>query len=346
MATTSYKCLGCGAGIHYNPKLKKFKCDFCLSEYTEEELNSDDVNKAEEVEKVKESNEHLASYECKSCGAKVVTDDTTTATFCYYCHNPVIISNRFVGDFEPKKIIPFTIDKKKATETFLEWAKKKKYVPNDFYSDSQLEKITGVYLPYWWADCKVNIDYVAEGRNIRVWRVGDMEYTETKKYEIVRKGIVDIKNIGEVAFTKIDNNLLNGVQPYNDGDAIDFSMVYLSGFFAEQYDVDKDKIKPKLENRLDGYSSSFINESISGFTMVNPTKNNSTINYNEWNYTLLPTWILTYKYNGKTYVFAVNGQTGKSFGELPFCKSKGIKSSLILGAGVFAALILGGAFIW
>ena len=122
----------------------------------------------------------FVSYQCNSCGATVVTDDTTTATFCYYCHNPVIISHRLKGEFKPNKLIPFSIDKDSAKEKFLNWARKKKFVPNDFYSHSQLEKMTGIYLPYWWADCEVDIDYVGEGINIRVWRAGDREYTETK----------------------------------------------------------------------------------------------------------------------------------------------------------------------
>ncbi|HAE92677.1 MAG TPA: hypothetical protein DCG60_08570, partial [Tissierella sp.] len=102
MATYSYKCPSCGAGIHFKPALQKFKCDFCLSEYTEEEI--EDIY----IETDKDENRKLLSYECNSCGAKVVTDDTTTATFCYYCHNPVIISDRLTGDFQPNKMIPFS----------------------------------------------------------------------------------------------------------------------------------------------------------------------------------------------------------------------------------------------
>ena len=132
-----------------------------------------------------------------------------------------------------------------------------------------------------------------------------------------------MNNVGEVAFTKIDNTLINGIAPYNENEAIDFSMPYLSGFFAEQYDIEKDDITPKVEDRVSKYSKSL-----------------------EWNYTLLPTWILTYLYKDKTYVYAVNGQTGKSFGELPFDSSKAFKVSIIIFAIIFIILLLGGIFIW
>ena len=289
---------------------------------------------------------HLASYDCNSCGATVVTDDTTTSTFCYYCHNPVIISDRLSGSFQPNKMIPFTIDKEKAQETFLNWATKNKFVPRDFYSSSQLEKITGIYLPYWWADCKVDVDYIGEGNAVNVWRSGDTEYTETRKYEIVRKGNIHINNVEELAFTKIDNELLNGIAPYNENAAMNFSMPYLSGFFAEQYDIDEEEITPKIEEQIEKYTKSLINDTIPSLNSVREKSNNSNIISKEMNYTLLPAWILTYQYEGKTYVFAVNGQTGKSFGELPLNNKKVFGVTAGIFAVTSAALLLGGMLIW
>lgn len=341
MATKSYKCPSCGAGIEFKPALQKFYCDYCLSEYTEEEIANITHSHHAEGER-----DHLLSYECNSCGAKVVTDDTTTATFCYYCHNPVIISDRLSGSFKPNKLIPFFIDKQKATKTFLSWATKNKFVPKDFYSSSQLEKITGIYLPYWWADCEVDVGYVGEGRNIRIWRSGNMEYTETKKFQIERKGKIDINNVEELAFTKIDKILLNGIAPYNENEAIKFSMPYLSGFFAEQYDISKEEIAPKIEEQVSRYSKSLIAETVSGFNHVNDINNSINITSKKWNYTLLPAWILTYIYNGKTYVYAVNGQTGKSFGELPLNNQKVLLVSSIIFSITTITLAIGGALIW
>lgn len=356
MATTSFKCPGCGAGIHFKPELKKFKCDYCLSEYTEEEIAGlykgdqaaeDTYSDHEEVLREQDIDEaHLQSYTCNSCGAQVVTDDTTTATFCYYCHNPVILSGRLEGEFKPRKIIPFAIDKEKAKASFLKWAGNKKFVPRDFTSSSRLEKITGVYLPYWWVDTKAEIDYVGEGRNIRVWRSGDMEYTETKKYQIVRQGEMDLNNVGEIAFTKIDKALLNGILPYRESETVDFSMPYLSGFFAEQYDITKEEAEPMIEGQINRYYTYMVNELVSGYDQVKVINDGLEIKGKEWNYTLLPAWILTYNYQGKTYVFAVNGQTGKSYGELPL-SNKRLHSAfgMVFGA-TFLALLLGGMFIW
>ena len=37
---------------------------------------------------------------------------------------------------------------------------------------------------------------------------------------------------------------------------------------------------------------------------------------------MLPVWMLHTQYEGKTYVFAMNGQTGKMTGTLPVCKKR------------------------
>lgn len=337
MATISYKCSSCGAGLHFNPELQKFKCEYCLSEFTEQELT---LNTEEKPKK------KLNSYNCNSCGATVVTDETTTATFCYYCHNPIIISNRLEGDFLPNKLIPFAINKKKAQDIFLKWAGNKKFIPKDFTSLSQLEKITGMYLPYWWVDSQAQINYIGEGRNIKVWRSGDREYTETKKYQIVRQGLIDINNVGELAFNKIDKNLLDGIGPYNENETIPFTMPYLSGFFAEQYNIGKEEVEPILKEQINKYYNYLLNETISGYNQVSYEKNDMKIDLTEWNYTLLPVWLLTYKYHSKTYIFAVNGQTGKSFGELPLSNERVFTVSGIIFGSLFLALLLGGLLLW
>ena len=353
MAITTYKCPNCGAGIHFKPALQKFHCDYCLSEYTEEEIKAlnKDIEKEVEVKAEETLDEpleqtHLASYNCNSCGAEVVTDDTTTSTFCYYCHNPVILSDRLTGSFQPNKMIPFTIDKDKAKKTFLEWASKNTFVPKEFYSKSQLEKMTGIYLPYWWADYKVDVEYVGQAENIRTWQSGNTQYSETKEYQVVRKGVIDINNVEELAFTKIDENLLNGIAPYNESEAVPFSMPYLSGFFAEQHNISKEEILPKIEEQVDKYTKTLIKDTVNEFNITREQKNEMNVISKKMNYTLLPAWILTYIYNDKTYVFAVNGQTGKSFGELPLNDKKVISVAGAIFAVMFLILLLGGLFIW
>ena len=58
------------------------------------------------------------NYNCPDCGASIVTDSTTAATFCVYCGNTSIIKSRLSGEFAPSKLIPFKIEKSKAVDAF------------------------------------------------------------------------------------------------------------------------------------------------------------------------------------------------------------------------------------
>ncbi|UTC77278.1 hypothetical protein E4O04_04355 [Treponema sp. OMZ 799] len=351
MSVDNYKCPGCGAPISYKPSTGGFKCDYCFSSYTEEEITrcmeelkakkGGSENSSFEVE-----NGSVKQYHCNNCGAEVVAGETSSAVFCYYCHSPVVLSDRLRGEFKPDKIIPFKLDKKEALKRFASWVEGKKYVPADFTSTSTQEKMTGVYLPHWQADVTADVDYHAVGLKTSSWKAGDTQYTKTDKYKIDRTGKLELNKFQELAFTKIDKNLINGISPYDSDEQKDFSQGYLAGFFSEQYDIQKEDVEPIIKTRAEDYAKGLIQDSTDYSGGIEDEKDNTSYTVKNYNYVLLPSWILTYLYRGKTYVFAVNGQTGKSSGELPLNKSKlALVSGLI--SGILAALLLlGGRFIW
>jgi len=351
MSIVSNKCPNCGAGLKFDPELQRSKCEYCLSEFTvaePEEMNSTIEDKAAGRGDSEEKNAYskLKGYVCNNCGAEVVTEETTSATLCYYCHSPVLLTDRLTGEFKPTKIIPFTCDKDKAVAGFLSWIKSKRFVPKNFNSASQLEKITGIYVPYWIADIRADIDILGSATNTRVWKTGDTEYTEHNEYRIQRQGELDINNIQEIAIKKINKGLMDSIFPYDESKAVDFSMSYLSGFFAEKYDISKAEVQPRIEERATEYVSTLVNETIRGYNNLSISKNNADISVKAWNYTLMPVWLLTNIYNGKTYIYAVNGQTGKAHGELPIDRKKLGRTSWLIAAAIFAFAIVGGLFIW
>ncbi|PIE98019.1 MAG: hypothetical protein CR988_05190 [Treponema sp.] len=348
MSVENYKCPGCGAPVVFKPELGGFKCNYCYSTFTEEEITkhfkelSDSESEAEEV--VAGEGE-IKQYSCSNCGAQVVAGDTSTTAFCYYCHSPVVITARLKGKFKPDRIIPFKINKEEAVQTFLKWAKGKKFVPRDFTSTMQQEKISGIYLPYWTGDVVADIDYHAIGNSVSVSRSGSTEYTTTKKFQIDRTGKAEINNIQEIAFSKIDRNLLNGITPFEEEEEKEFSAGYMAGFFSEQYDIDEEHINPEIMTRAKQNTLSMIQNSIECGSLED-VEDNTNYELRDMRYTLLPSWILTYLYKGKTYVFAINGQTGKANGELPLSKPKLWFSALRIAAIIATALLLGGRFIW
>lgn len=356
MATYSYKCPNCSGPLTYKPDLGRLKCDYCGSAFTLEEIDEYIKNNPDKEIRIEEEHGHdnneksgqdeLKSYTCANCGAEVVTSSTTLTTFCYYCHNPVVLTDRTLGEFKPDKLIPFAIDKKKAEEILLDWVRKKRYVKRDFYSQTQLEKISGMYLPYWSTDTTFNIKLNGEGDKINMYTTGDTEYIENSTFRIERKGDCEIQNISKLAYSKIDESLIDSITPYMFEDLKDFKNYYLNGFFSETYDKTFDQLKNDLDKDAKSYAKNAVRNDLSEYTSYSLSEETYDIIDYSKNYLLLPAWILTYDYLGKKYVYAINGQSGKAYGNLPIDNKLLIKDALIAALIVFVMCILGGRFIW
>ena len=107
-----HKCPSCGAPLLYVTKLAKWKCDYCDSTYTLDELKKLGVIKEEA--KKEEDNTIYDTYLCKDCGAEIIADENTASTFCLYCGNTAILKNKLSGKFAPDKLIPFKVVKEDA----------------------------------------------------------------------------------------------------------------------------------------------------------------------------------------------------------------------------------------
>lgn len=355
MGATVYKCPSCGAHVTFDANSQMGKCDYCLSTFSIDELDAYlkkqnyDSNKYEEEyisdELKDEINKNIKVYSCPRCGAEVIADKTTSATFCCYCHGPIILTDKLSGDFKPSKVIPFKIDRIKAEEILLNWSKKKWFIPKEFTSTKQLEKITGIYIPYWLFDCDVNGHMYATAKKIKTWRVGDYEYTKTDIYEVYREAELKFNNVPQNASTKADDNAMRAIEPFNYTEIKDFSMAYLSGFLSDKYDKTKEEVLPELKRTVNASVNNLLRNSINGYSIVNERSFNNEYNKSSFKYALLPVWMLTYQFKNKNYVFAINGQSGEVYGALPV--SKGRVAILFISVFLITLIVafIGGALI-
>ncbi len=322
MEAVQYKCPACGAGLKFDAEKQDFKCEFCDSVFNEEDFFEKDNKLESEAETSANAEfENALLYVCPSCGAEVVTDETTAATTCYYCSNPIVLSGKLSGSLKPDYIIPFKMEKKDAINKFRELCAKKKFLPKDFISESRLEEIKGVYFPYWYVDCTANGSINAKSRHIRTWVVGDIKYTESTVKGHFRQGDMQIVNMPEAALKNKDRDILRYVCPFDGKDFVPFSMSYLSGFFAEKRDVEFSEIEEEINKKIRNLSSERLKNTINEAN-VSVTDGQINIGGKTSKYNLLPVWVLNYKHKDKNYIYALNAQTGKVYGELPVSKNK------------------------
>lgn len=359
MGVIVYKCINCGGPLTFKADTQNWTCDYCLSEFTEQEVRGFIQNEQaqakgetsaavlqQQQEQDQEFQEKALGFTCGSCGAEIVTDETTAATFCYYCHNPTIIPRRLEGEYRPEKLIPFKFNRDKATELFIKWCKKKPLLSKQFTTTSELEKLSGVYIPFWLFDCNSLGEISGMATRVRTYTRGDTRYTETKYYRILREGQAIFRDVPADGSKKMDDEFMSILEPYNYKDLTDFSMSYLSGYLAEKYDMDQNDVYGRVSGIIRNNMNSLLRDTIQGYNTVNVKNSEIKLKNVEATYVLLPVWIFTYQFKGKTYMFAMNGQTGKISGKLPVSLGRAGSWFGMISAAVFSILLIGGQFLW
>lgn len=333
-----HKCPNCGAKIVFIPELAKWKCDNCKGEFDLETLkkynnaSSDENNKDIETE----VDTNYVEYHCKNCGAKIIADENTASTFCVYCGNTAILKSKLSGKFAPSKIIPFKKSKDEALEAFRNLSKGKPLMPKFFNKKENIEKLSGVYIPFWLYSVSTDGNINVSATKVTTWTSGDISYTKTDTYEVVREGKMKYDRIPVDGSTRFADDLMNTIEPFNYNDMVDYNHAYLSGFLAEKYDVESKKGEAIAKQRAEETTKSTFLSSISGYasTIVKNSNINEVIDNVE--YVLLPVWMVNVKYKDEYYTFAMNAQTGEFVGNIPISKERAIA----FGIGIFLGVAL------
>ena len=348
----TYKCPSCGGYLEFNPATQRFACPYCGQSYEEKQLKKPEESVAssqsqpEAQEATSAQPAGVRSYHCQNCGAEIVVGDTTAATRCYYCHNPVVLTDRLANDFKPDGVIPFQSDKKTAEEQFKKFVQKKKYIDHNFFSTAQLEDFSGVYYPYWYGDVEGEANFEGEGTRTTMASGPRETIATTNIFRVSRTGRLTFRNMVRKGLTSVDRQLSDGIHPYRMDEMKDFSGAYLSGFMAERRDVEKSAAQADMEQEASGYVNALMRDgmnydSLTGNTSFKADKANMRS-------VLLPAWVLTYRggKKGEQYFYMMNGQTGAVCGKLPINWKKLLGTAAIIGGAIFALLCAGGALIW
>lgn len=342
MASTQiYKCPHCKAPLSFHPEVQGWKCQYCFSVFQEKDLKKEPVKEEQRTP----SDSNLNNYHCSNCGAEILSDENTLATFCIYCKSPTIIKSRFHGEFHPKYVIPFQLTKEQAKGKYLSWIRKRFLAPTSFQLDEELEKLTGMYAPFWIFDCTAMAQLEGSATIVRTHRSGDYEYTSTKHYHVARGGQIQYEKVPVDAATKLDDHYMNLIEPFDYSQLTSFSMEYLSGFLAEKYDVDENTCKLVMQKRVETFASQRLRETISGYSSFTESHSDALFTDLESAYALFPVYILVNRYKEKDHVFLVNGQTGKVVGNTPIDRKKQILFFLAVFLGTWILSLLGGALL-
>ncbi len=331
---SNFKCPGCGAKLTFDGQTGEMTCEHCGASFTMEQVKA-----AEEAEKENGAGsslswEHVSQgtltdddgkirgYVCPSCNAEMVASDLTAATECPYCGNPSIVEQAFEGVYKPDVVVPFAVNKETAKSKLKEFIKGKKLLPSNFANGNRIDNITGLYVPFWLFSCHVDGFANFECFKEKNWSDAKADYTKKDYYSVKRSGEMDFNRIPVDAATQMDDATMDSLEPYDMSKAVPYDAAYFSGYLADKYDVTSQDSEPRANDRVRSTFVSKMQEAVKGYDSIIKKGESINLTGGKSEYAMLPVWMMSGKFEGKTYHFAVNGQTGRMVGELPVDKSK------------------------
>lgn len=351
---TNYQCPACTGPLHYSAKSGKLECDYCGSSFDVAEIEALYTRKEAEAAAAKQAADAKAEaaqaakaeaaeaaaasggwdtsdlsrdwgaeadglrvYSCPSCGAELICDQSTAATACPYCGNPAIVPGQFSGALRPDYILPFRLSKDDAVQALRAHYKGKPFLPRSFTSANHIEQIQGVYVPFWLFDGGAEGAASYRASNTNVYETGDYEITETRHYHVVRAGSLAFEKIPVDASSKMPDDHMDSIEPFDYAQLRPFSTAYLPGYLADKYDVTIDDSRDRADTRCRETLAQALRDTVTGYGACVTEREDIALRRGKVHYALLPVWMLSTKWHGQDFLFAMNGQTGKLVGDLP-----------------------------
>ena len=367
---TNYQCPACTGPLHFAGATGQLECEYCGSSYSVEEIEAlyaekekkalEAAGQTEETSKETEGGaagaeggsgasteesawdmsglsedwgsdgEGMKTYSCPSCGAELLCDATTAATACPYCDNPTVVPGQFAGGLKPDFIIPFKLSKEDAVTALKKHYKNKPLLPGTFTKGNHLEEVKGIYVPFWMFDGGAKGSVSFQATRSETYRSGDYEVTETDHFDIRRSGSIAFERVPVDGSSKMPDDYMDSIEPYDYGELKPFSTAYLPGFLADKYDVSAEESRERADKRYTGSFEEALKNTVVGYDACIKTESNINLERGKVHYALLPVWILNTKWQGKDFLFAMNGQTGKLVGKLPVSTGRAL--------GIYAAV--------
>ena len=356
---TNYQCPACTGPLHYSAKSGKLACDYCGSSFDVAEIEALYARKEAEAAAAKQAADAKAEaaqaakaeaaeaaaasggwdtsdlsrdwgaeadglrvYSCPSCGAELICDQSTAATACPYCGNPAIVPGQFSGALRPDYILPFRLSKDDAVQALRAHYKGKPFLPRSFTSANHIEQIQGVYVPFWLFDGGAEGAASYRASNTNVFETGDYEITETRHYHVVRAGSLAFEKIPVDASSKMPDDHMDSIEPFDYAQLRPFSTAYLPGYLADKYDVTIDDSRDRADTRCRETLAQALRDTVTGYGACVTEREDIALRRGKVHYALLPVWMLSTKWRGQDFLFAMNGQTGKFVGDLPVDKGR------------------------
>jgi len=345
--TTQYPCASCGANVVFSPGASALQCPYCGHTTplvsTGQQVREHSWAEFENLPRKQVATLTPHTFKCQNCGAETMS--TAISDKCQFCGAAVVADVGTSESVVPEAVLPFTIDKAALRERLGKWAKSRWFAPSELKKVTEAESLKSTYLPHWTYDTNTVSEY--QGQRGEYYYVTEtyQENGETKTRQVRKTrwypawGTVahDFDDVLVAGTTKVHPKHLDTIEPWPLTDAQSYRPEFLAGHETLRYDVEPeiglDTAKKRMAPVIEGDCRRDIGGDEQQVTSVQTQYNNLMFKL-----MLLPVWIASYLYAGKTFTVLVNGRTGEIAGERPYSKMKIFLA--ILAALVVVALII------
>lgn len=303
-----YKCPGCGSALIYDPIEQGMRCKYCDRTYSVSELDQE-----VEQDEISKDSFDVYVYSCTSCGAELMVNRNEASTFCAYCGQPTVVFNRVSSELQPDYCIPFTITGDQAVSLIRAKFRKGKFVPDEI-KNVEVDKLRGIYIPFWLHDVKIR-----EKANLSGTKGSGKN---RHKVHFFRDAEASYHKITCDGSNKLNDELSQRLEPYNMAGLKKFEPEFLSGFYADRFDVPEEETRSIAVERATGFLEEDMFDSLGSCDSKKVEEKNVRYEFLQHCYALFPAWFMTFWYQNELYTVLVNGQTGKVIGNVPVCKKK------------------------
>ncbi len=338
--TQTFSCPKCDGRMRFDPGNQDLRCESCGARQPVESTPAPSPAAVLEYSLPTRQGQSWAVAErlftCQQCGGHTVLPPGQTSSTCPFCGSAALVAAADDAELiEPQAVIPMRQTAAKIANGVRAWLGRDFIAPDDLAQLARTSRLAPVYIPFWRFSLTVTVFWraqTAQGREQQWhWEDGDT----TLFYE-------DFLQPGLHA---LPADLLSHIGPFDLSQLMQYKPEFLAGWPAGSYDVSLAQASLDARAAIMGDASKKLwtkampGRHIAQLQVLHPEYSGQTFQL-----TLLPVWVGTYSYRGKTYRVLVNGQTGKVAGDRP---ADQFKVALIILAILVALIPLSvGAFLW
>lgn len=253
---------------------------------------------------------NLIKYHCPNCSGIFFTNEKNIFNNCILCNSTDLEKEDSSLD-NNIKIIPFNKEYKDAVRDYNKKVRNL-LVPIEFKKKSNFSTLQKVYIPVFITNVSMNgkVEFIGADNNSKNSAIGNT------KYDIVQSVNFNYNDVILKTNSKVDDDTFNIINDYDFSNLMDINIDYFDDSFYLNEDISIDDVSTSGRDTIIKHAMKHIRSKVNH--SMKKVRNDSTIvRFDNTRKVLIPLYILKVRYKDNDYSYIMNGQTGKSYINLP-----------------------------